>query len=246
MKQQVLSLILLFAGSAIVAQNNFKDQLPEKPVYTEAIVDEQFGITLYEPLNMVLSGDSVRLVNGYVAQNWVEDYYENGQLLHKGYYIDGQLKVYKNYYPDGTLERSFVNVDNFRSKVTLYYPSGNVKSEVKYTEAAALVWTDYYNNGNMEYYEEYHKNLLYHVAKRSYYEDGQAESLFEMTDKKKLNYSQNDFYNNGTKKLVGNLRYDKGAYDYFRTGKWVYFNESGNPLKTEEYTDGKLTKTNTH
>lgn len=228
------------------AQTNFKSQLPEKPVYTKDIVDSEYGILLYEPLNMVLSGDSVRMENGYVVQNWVEDYYDNGQLLHRGYYIDGQLKVYKNYFPDGTLERSFVNVDGYRAKVSIYYPNGTVKSEVDYNEGAAMVWTDFYDNGNIEYFEEYHKSMMYHIAKRSYYKSGQAESLFEMTDKKKLDYSQNEFYESGTKKLAGTLKYDKDAYDYFKTGKWFYFNEAGKPIKDEEYTDGKLSKTNTH
>jgi antitoxin component YwqK of YwqJK toxin-antitoxin module len=242
----ILLLSVLATSSLAIAQKTFKDQLPEKPVYTADIVDEQYGILLYEPMNMVLAGDSIRLVNGYAAQNWIEDYYDNGTLLHKGYYIDGLLKVYKNYYPDGTLERSFVNIDGYRAKSTLYYQNGSIKSEVQYNEGAAQVWTDFFDNGNIEYYEEYHKSMLYHIAKKSYYKSGQAESLFEMVDKKKLGYTQNDFYENGTKSVAGTLKYDKDAYDYFRTGKWFYFNESGKPIKDEEYTDGKLTKTNTH
>ncbi|MCB9187962.1 MAG: hypothetical protein H6599_01645 [Flavobacteriales bacterium] len=243
MKRLILSLLVV-TGASAHAQSNFDKQLPEKPVYTADLVDSTYGITLYEPLNMALAGDSVRMVNGYAAQNWIEDYYEDGALLHKGYYIDGQLKVYKNYYPDGTVERNFVNVDGYRSKVTLYYPNGNIKSQVTYSEGAALVWTDYFMNGNIEYYEEYNKNLMWHIAKRSYYESGQAQSLFELTDKKKLNYTQNDFYSTGKKKMAGTLRYDKDAYDYFKTGKWLYFSEGGSPIKEEEYQDGKLLKTN--
>lgn len=235
-----LSLLAFYGYS----QSKFKDQLPEKPIYTADIVDPVYGIMIYEPLNMSIAGDSVRMENGYVAQNWIEDYYEDGTLLHKGYYIDGQLKVYKNYYPDGTLERNFVNVDGYRSKVTIYYPNGNIKSSITYKDGYALVWTDYFLNGNIEYYEEYHKSMLYHIAKRSYYESGQAESLFELVHNKKLNYTQNDFYLTGKKKVAGTLRYDDGAYDYFRTGKWVYFSESGSPIKEEEYQDGKLLKTN--
>ncbi len=244
--RSIILLSILAAVSVSYGQKNFKDQLPEKPKYTADIVDEQYGILIYEPLNMVLAGDSVRLINGYAAQNWVEDTYEDGTLLHKGYYIDGLLKVYKNYYPDGTLERSFVNVDGYRAKATLYYPDGSIKSQVEYNEGAARVWTDFFANGNIEYYEEYHKSMMYHIAKKSYFESGQAQSLFEMINKKKLDYTQNDFYENGTKKVAGTLKYDKDAYDYFKTGKWVYFNESGKPIKDEEYSDGKLIKTNTH
>ncbi len=243
MKRLVLASLVLVGFSGL-AQSDFDKQLPEKPIYTADIVDSVYGIMLYEPLNMVLAGDSVRMESGYAAQNWIEDYYEDGTLLHKGYYIDGQLKVYKNYYPDGTLERNFVNVDGYRSRVTLYYPNGNIKSEVTYKDGYAQQWTDYFKNGNIEYYEEYHKSMLYHIAKRSYYKSGQAESLFELVHKKKLNYTQNDFYSSGKKRVAGTLRYDEGAYDYFRTGKWLYFNEGGNPLKEEVYQDGKLLKTN--
>jgi antitoxin component YwqK of YwqJK toxin-antitoxin module len=242
--RRILFMSVLLAGLSAFGQSKFDEQLPDKPVYTPEIVDSVYGITLYEPLNMAMGGDSVRMVNGYAAQNWIEDYYEDGTLLHKGYYIDGQLKVYKNYYPDGTLERNFVNVDGYRSKVTLYYQNGNIKSQVTYKDGAAQVWTDYFMNGNIEYYEEYHKSMMYHIAKRSYYESGQAESLFELVNKKKLDYTQNDFYSSGKKRMAGTLRYDKDAYDYFKTGKWVYFNEGGNPIKDETYQDGKLLKTN--
>ena len=87
---------------------------------------------LYEPLNMVLAGDSVRMENGYAVNNWKEDFYDDGTLLHRGYYIDGQLKVYKNYYPNGQIEREFKNIDGFRSLQKKFYADGILKSEVKY------------------------------------------------------------------------------------------------------------------
>ncbi|MFT7155330.1 MAG: hypothetical protein ACI8Q1_000331 [Parvicella sp.] len=242
----IYTLILVSLFNFTFGQSKFKDQIKTKKKYTKEVVDEVYGITMYEPFNMILSGDSVRMEGGYAAQNWQEDHYESGQLLHKGYYIDGQLKVYKNYYPDGTLERTFVNIDGYRSKVSIYYPDGKIKSEVQYDETNPKVWTDYYANGNMEYYEEYHKSMLYHIAKRSYFESGKPSSLLEMTNKKKLEYSQNDFYKTGTKKVVGTLKYDKDQYDYYKTGKWYFFNEAGAPTKDEEYDDGKVVKTKTY
>jgi antitoxin component YwqK of YwqJK toxin-antitoxin module len=235
--------IVTICFANIYGQGNFKKQLPEQKKYSADIVDEKFGIVLYEKLNMVLSGDSIRKENGYAVQNWKEDYYENGQLLHRGYYIDGQLKVYKNYYPDGQLERDFVNVDGYRSKCTLYYSNGKIKSQITYNEGAPMVWSDYYDNGNIEFYEEYDKKMLFHVAKRSYYLNGQAESLMELIDKKKLTYSFNEFYETGTKRIVGSLRYDMSAYDYYKTGKWLYFGNTGAPSKEEQYNDGKVIKT---
>jgi len=242
-KNIFLVLIVFNLNSFCFAQFDFDDQLPEDKKYTEDIIDEVYGITIYEPLNMGLSADSVRMEKGYAINNWKEDYYTNGQLLHKGYYIDGQLKVYKNYYPDGTLERDFKNIDGFRSKCSLYYPNGNVKSEITYLDGSAILWIDYYDNGNMEYFEEYHKDFLYHIAKKSFYESGQVESLLEITSKKKLNFIIYEYFENGTKKMDGTMKYDMNRYDYYKTGVWIYYSESGSESKHETYSDGKVIKT---
>jgi len=239
--KNILLLSLLVTSSISYAQPDLESQVPKEKKYDKSIVDDTYGIQLYESLNMALEGDSVRMENGYAVNNWKEDYYEDGTLLHRGYYIDGQLKVYKNYYPNGKIEREFKNVDGFRSLQKKYYSDGTLKSEVKYMEGAALLWIDYYANGNMEYYEEYHKSFLYHIAKRSYYESGQAESLLERV--KKLNFTQNDYYKDGKDKVEGTLSYDMNAYDYYRTGKWTYYNESGKASKEETYNDGKVSKT---
>ena len=45
--------------------------------------------------------------------------------------------------------------------------------------------------------------------------------------KEKLNFTQNDFYKDGTNKQEGTLSYDLNAYDYYKTGKWTYYNETG-------------------
>jgi len=172
---------LLVAGITVIGAftnyaQDLSSQIPEDKKYDKSVVDEFFGIRMYEPLNVALGGDSVRMdKNGYAADGWREDYYEDGTLLHRGYYIEGQLKVYKNYYPNGQLEREFKSVDGFRSQVSLYYNDGTLKSNVKYVEGAALVWADYFPNGKMEYYEEYHKSFTYHIAKKSFYDNGQAD-----------------------------------------------------------------------
>ena len=68
----------------------------------EAIYDSTMGIDIYEKLNFAMGGDSVRYTGkGYAAQNTWEDYYDNGAVLHTGYYIDGQLRSYKNFFPGG-------------------------------------------------------------------------------------------------------------------------------------------------
>jgi len=94
----------------------------------EDVVDEKFGIIKYEPLNIMLGKDSIRNdARGYAANGYIEDYYKSGQLLHKGFYVDGQLKVYKNYFPNGKVERNFRLTDIKKSKMTIYYADGKIK-----------------------------------------------------------------------------------------------------------------------
>lgn len=241
MKRLILILTVLTSGVINTNAQDLSSQVPTDKKYNKDIVDETYGIRMYEPLNVALGGDSVRMdANGYAADGWREDFYTDGTMLHRGYYIEGQLKVYKNYYPNGQLEREFKSIDGFRSQVTLYYSDGTVKSTVKYMEGAPLIWTDYYPNGNMEYYEEYHKSFTYHIAKKSFYESGQAESLFILVNKKKLDYTQDDYYNSGAQKVKGTLRFDKKMYDYYRTGTWLYYDESGSVSKKETYQGGQL------
>ena len=77
-------------------------------VFYVAMIDSVYGINKYEDLNQRLGGDSVRNdKKGYAAIGWIKDFYPNGKVLHKGYYIEGQLKIYKNYFPNGQLERQF-------------------------------------------------------------------------------------------------------------------------------------------
>lgn len=235
-----LSIILVsvgLVGSVAQAQvnPNLEGQIKKEKVYTEEVVDDVYGITIYEKLNPMLDGDSTRLCDGYACNGWVTDKYENGNVIHKGYYVDGQLKVYKNFYPDGNLEREFKGLNTFSALSKIYYRSGTLKSQVKYVEAAPLIWSDYYDNGQLEYYEEYHKSFDYHIAKRSYFRDGKAESLFEMINKKKLEYTQNDFYSTGTKKVEGALIYDKKIYDYRKIGTWKFYAENGSLEKKESY-----------
>ncbi len=231
----VLAFILNATG-----QQNLEDQIAKEPVFTEDFVDETYGITHYEPLNLALNGDSVRMKRGYAVNGWIEDFYTNGKMIHRGYYVEGQLKIYKNFYPNGAIEREFTNIDNFRAKLTVYYDDGTIKSQVKYVEGSPKLWIDYYPNGKMKYYEEYNKRLMYHVAKRFYYEDETPSSLMELTHKRKLNYSFNEYYPGGGKKTKGNLIYNKDTYDYQRIGTWVYYNADGSQNREEKYVDGKV------
>src|ERR1035437_11083976 len=72
------------------------------------VVDPVYGIRMYEKLNFAIGGDSVRNDRkGYAAQDWVQDLYESGRVLHRGCYEDGHLKIYKNFFGNGNVERVF-------------------------------------------------------------------------------------------------------------------------------------------
>ena len=68
-------------------QFDFKNQISSKN-YTHELLDSINGIILYEPLNMVLRGDSTRIDKGYAVNGWISDYYKE----------DGKLEKSKKYY----------------------------------------------------------------------------------------------------------------------------------------------------
>ena len=235
MTRLLLLFTLLISFSVnICGQFDFEGQL-EKDNYTAEIIDPTYGITIYEPMNLYLFADSTRIEEGYAANGWKEDYYSDGSILHKGYYIDGQLKVYKNFYPNGNIERNFKSIDSFKSKVTLFYESGNIKSKVSYSSDFALEWIDYYDNGNMSYLEKYNKDKVSHESKISFYENGNKQEELLIENKKKKLYLYTEYLENGNVKLKGHLKFDNGIYDYVKFGTWNHFDKNGKVQKKDHY-----------
>jgi len=230
MKKFTLYLLGFLTIISAVAQNNLKDKSLYATTYIpESVIDEKYGITMYEKLNMMLGGDTVRNdQNGYAANGYLEDYYTTGQLLHKGFYVDGQIKVYKNYFPNGNVERNFRLVDLKKSKMTIFYKDGTMKSNIVYVGSEALKWEDYYPNGTLEFIEEYHKSFQYYVFKANYFENGSPENTLEMTNKKKLIYTQTYFYANGNIKEQGEMKYNRSLFD--RIDIYGAENLKSNPL----------------
>ncbi len=241
MKKILLNITCLLVALTSVAQNNLKDKKLYHDVYMpEVVIDEKYGITMYEKLNMMLGGDTVRNHNGYAANGFIEDFYTAGQLLHKGFYVEGQLKIYKNYYPNGQVERNFRMVDLKKSKMDIFTKEGKVKSKIVYIGNEALKWEDYYPNGMLEFVEVYDKNIQYYVEKANYYEDGSPENTLVLDHKKKLLYTQTYFHVNGQVKEIGEMQYDKSMFDYKRLGTWRQFDKNGNPTKEIKYANGEV------
>ncbi len=235
-----LSVFIFSISYSLVAQNDLTDKSLYHNTYdAKQVIDETYGINIYENLNMMLGDKSTRNgINGYAANGFLEDYYKTGELLHKGFYVDGQLKIYKNYYPNGNVERNFRMVDIKKSKMTIFYEDGTMKSDIVYIENEALSWTDYYPNGMVEFEEIYEKSFQYYEKKGNYYSNGKPENILELTDKKKLLYNQSYYYENGNLKEQGVVKYDKTMFDYSRIGDWKLYNESGVATKIQKYTNG--------
>lgn len=232
--------LLLISFTALSAQNDLTDvSLYHNTYEASKVVDPVYGIKLYEPLNMMLGNDSTRNDgNGYAANGFLEDYYKSGELLHKGYYVEGQLKIYKNYYTNGNVERNFRMVDLKKSKLTLFYEDGKMKSDALFITNEALKWIDYYPNGNMEFEEVYHKSFQYYIKKANYFEDGSPENVLELKDKKKLIFTQSYYYDNHQLKEQGAVKYDKAVFDYERIGVWKLYDKNGSLTKSQKYING--------
>ena len=212
-------------------------------IFYASVIDPVYGIEMYESLNHELGGDSIRY--GYkkkLMRGWYEDYYPNAQLLHRGYYIDGHLKMYKNFYPNGQLERGFKAQDNIRSVVEKFYQNGSVKSKVIYKDGLAFKWEDYYSNGNMEYYEEFNKSLDYYVMRQTYYKSGQLQTQLHLIKPSKKLYDSVEYFEDGAVKKKGQMGFSENLWDYLKIGKWLTYDKSGKLTKEELFINGKLNK----
>lgn len=103
---------------------NFSQYLNPKNAYSSNNYFNQ-----YEALVFKLGGDSLRYCGNYLCNNWIEDLYSTGQVVHRGFYINGILESYYNYYPDGTKEREFRVLNDNDYFYRLYYPNGNLRIE---------------------------------------------------------------------------------------------------------------------
>jgi antitoxin component YwqK of YwqJK toxin-antitoxin module len=222
----------------------FSGQIPEPVKYDPAkVIDPEYGIIMYEKLNFAIGGDSVRNdKRGYAASGWISDLYKSGSLIHKGFYEEGHLKVYKNFYENGNVERSFKVIDFKKSNHQIFYPDGKMKADITYYEGAILMETDYYPNGQIEYIEENHKSMEYLIQRKSYTQDGKPQELFEMIDPKKKIYSKKEYYENGNIKSEGTMKFNVAVTDYQKDGAWKNYDESGKLISSEVWQNGEEKK----
>ena len=241
MKQLVFILFLLANAYGAFSQR-YLNQVPQLKRYTVAeIVDTDFGIIRYNKLVPSIGGDSLRYTkDGYNAQGWQEDYYVSGKILHKGYYVDGSIKIFKNYYESGQVERNYTSTDPRRSKMQIYYEDGKPRSSIEYFEGNTQNQYDFYQNGFPEYVEENDKDVEFLYKRNAFYENGTPSSTFELIDKKSKKYTKKEYYENGRLKEEGNMFLRKDVGDYQKEGEWIYYNDKGVVIKKEKFHKGQI------
>lgn len=204
------------------------------------VVNPESGITIYDNLNAQLGGKSARYdADNNPIQGWVEDYYENGKVLHRGYYINGQLKTYKNYYSNGNIERLFMARQWRRSKLKTYYQDGQTRMKVAFFKNKERKLESYYQNGNQKEFELKNRFAQYYVLTKSFYEDGKVKTVFELTDKVNFKYNKTVYHQNGTIKEHGIMTYDVENNRYLKQGTWKEFDTAGNIVAQKNYINGK-------
>jgi len=234
-------LLLFFAAISAGFGQVSNSASPQRVYKPSEVIDPSYGINRYDKLNYTLGGDSVRKdKKGYACQGWIEDSYVSGHPLHKGYYVDGKLKIFKNFYDNGQVERSYKINDLKRSTMQIFYPDGKLKSNIEYLGTNAQKEEDFYPNGQTEFIEEYHKSMVYLIQRKSFFENGKPASMLELTDQRKKIYNQKEYYENGSIKEEGQLIFNDKVGDYQKNGKWKTYDEMGKSLADENYIDGQI------
>jgi antitoxin component YwqK of YwqJK toxin-antitoxin module len=206
------------------------------------IIDPEKGITLYDNLNANLGGKNVRYdEDNNLVQGWVEDYYENGAVLHRGYYLDGQLRTFKNFYDNGKLERRYKSSNWRRSKMKTYFSTGEVRSKIAYYKNKQQKTETFYVNGKQQDIEQKNRFAQYYIMTKSFFEDGKVKSVFQLVDKTNFTYNKTEYYANGAVREQGAMKYDTAKNVYLKEGHWKRFDESGKVIAEQTFAAGKPT-----
>jgi antitoxin component YwqK of YwqJK toxin-antitoxin module len=211
-----------------------------------AIVDSAMGIMAFEKYNKFIGGDSIRKINGKNCNTWVEDYYPSGKIIHRGFYVEGQLQSYKNFFENGNKERSFKIVSDYKCNLKLYHANGNLRTDIDYNEGFEYKTVEYYPNGNMEYLEELDKGKNFFLKKENYYQSGQLAKRTELDNRKKKLYTYKEYYENNVVKEEGFLIFSPNLSDYVKDGMWKFYNEQGKMTLEQYYIFGEMNKETKH
>lgn len=229
----LICLIICFFEYTTFGQR-FTEQIPQLKKYKQSeVLDSVKGIDIFDRLVEALGGDSVKFnKQGYNVQGWSEEYYQNGAILHKGYYVDGKIKVFKNYYENGQIERTFINPDPLHAVLHLYFENGQPKRRITYYNGKPQKLYEFYENGLPKLTEEKEKDLKYPLLRKEWFSDGQIYKELEINDLKEKQYKASIYYPNGQLKERGNYKLGHDGNSLEKTGYWQYYDEKGKKIKS--------------
>lgn len=227
----ILTLCCVMLACQFAAQGN-----PDKTIisirYRQSdIYDSVKGIGVYDRLIEALQGDSLRKnTKGFYAEGWTEDRYQNGQLLHRGFYKNGKLSLFKNFYENGVCERSFVAADPLHCRMELFYDNGEMRRQINYYNGAVRQLSEFYPSGLHRSKQEFDKEGLYLVSKKTWYSDGSVESELKQVDAKSHKYSEKHYYPNGHLKDEALVLFSMETKEYTQSGPRHFYDASGKRL----------------
>lgn len=238
MKRIIAIPVIVFASHVYsVFGQRFSDQVPPVKRYTEQeVLDSLEGINIYTRLVGAIGGDSIKYNRqGYNLQGWNEDFYTSGKLLHRGYYVDGQVITFKNFFENGQCERVLMNPDPLHCVENSYFSNGNPRKEINYYNGRPQKLMEYYDTGLPRYTEENEKEMKYLTRKKSWYTNGGVENSIELVDTKSHKYMQRTYYSNGQMKEEGALIFLQASQEYVKDGAWVSYDSDGKNKQIKKY-----------
>ena len=220
-----------FPGALQAQKKKQKNQInkTEEKRYLQAEVLDSIGeISMYNKLIPSLHGDSIRrFPNGEKLQGWKEDHYKNGNLLHKGFYRDGQLNLFKNYWENGKMERVMAVIDSSHTNLEVYYESGNQRRQIIYYKGRIKRYSEFYPNNLLKHTEEYDEGSGLLLKKKTWFANGQIESELFLQDQKSKKYKLNTYHSNGKLAESGIQFPAKGGDGFVRSGTWTIQDSTG-------------------
>lgn len=228
--------MILLEFNNLSSQQNVIGQNPKPRYKQNQILDSAAGIKMYNKWIESLNTDSVRLApDGFAIQGWKEDFYSNGKILHKGFYKAGKLITFKNFFENGSCERNFSSTDPINSTMDIYFENGNKRFQINYYNGLPKKIAEYYANGLPKSIIENEKELKYIIYKKTWFANGQVQSILNLINAKDKKYTEKTYYSNGQIKEEGWLLFVLESNDYQRHGFWNLSDSTGKNKHIEKY-----------
>lgn len=227
------SLFLFFVNTHFLSAQKKKQKQKElkpteKRFTQEEVLDSLGEITLYNCYVPALKGDSFRYFqNGEKLQGWKEDFYSSGKILHKGFYKNGQLDLFKNHWENGKTERVMAIIDSNHTNLEVYYETGNQRRQVNYFKGKVKRFSEFYPNNLLQITEEYDTSGTLLLKKKTWHPNGQIQSELFLQDQKSRKYKLSTYHSNGKLAESGVQYLSKNGMEFIRSGTWTIQDSTG-------------------